>query len=447
MTTPQRFAALVYLTLTCLAAGTATGQSQLGRVKRWVRSHPFTTMALTILADTYDPLQYRAANLNTTLAWKERSDLLQESTSANLPWHVHLRSVVLRDAGLTDEIKARLKKLYNTHPGCTGWLVWDEPKRPEMFEAAGAIAWLKQTYPDTLVYSNAYPRGATLERYYGGELPPGGYSYEQYLRDFAKIMDPDVLMFDMYIFRQSGGTGNPFPTMMDARKIGRETGKPFWAFVQSHSDDRRGYRMPSESDIRMQVFSHLTVGFTGIAYFTYEDQQGPAMISNGARQRRPIYYHVARLNQEVIHVGQALRFLETVNVWYLPGDGNKLPAATQRWPAGQSPIPALQSIRIEGSSAPWRDLLIGAFRDDAGHTYMMLTNLWHAPQASAAQRTMTVSLKLNSAIKTVGRLSRETGRPESLSVDDGELQLTLPGGTGELLRLGDARFPGLDASP
>ena len=62
--------------------------------------------------------------------------------------------------------------------------------------------------------------------------------------------------------------------------------------------------MPSESDIRMQVFAHLTSGFTGIGYFTYEDQQGPAMVSNSTRQRRPIYYHVSRLNQEVINVGR-----------------------------------------------------------------------------------------------------------------------------------------------
>jgi len=440
---PQRFAACVYFTAACMAASVAFGQPQLSRGKRWVRSHPFNTMALTIIAETYDPQQYKSANLTTTLAWKQRSDLLQESAAAKLPWHLHLRPVALRPAGLTDEIKVRLKNLYDAHAGCTGWLVWDEPKRPEMFEAAKTIAWLKQTYPDTLVYSNAYPRGAALERYYGGELPAGGYSYEQYLRDFAKIMDPDVLMFDMYIFREGGGTGNPFPTMMDARKVGLETGKPYWAFVQSHADERRGYRMPSESDIRMQVFSHLTVGFTGIAYFTYEDQQGPAMISNGTRQRRPIYYHVARLNQEVLHIGQALRYLDNVNVWYLPGDGNQVPSAVQRWPEAQSPIPALRAVRIEGQSAKWKDILIGAFRDDAGRDYLMLTNLWHAAQASTSQRALTISLELDSRITTVGRLSRETGRPESLAVQNGQLKLTLPGGTGELLRFGDARFPGL----
>ena len=321
--------------------------------------------------------------------------------------------------------------------------MWDEPKRPEMFNAGKAIAWLKGAFPETLVYSNAYPRGAAPERYYGGKLPSGGYSYEQYLRDFAKIMDPDVLMYDKYIFRQGGGTGNPFPTMMDARKVALETGKPYWTFVQSYADERRGYRMPSESDIRMQVFAHLTAGFTGIAYFTYEDQQGPAMISNGAKQCRPIYYHVSRLNQEVLNVGRALRFLDSVDVWYLPGKGNQAPVATKRWPAEQSPIAAIRSLRINGVAADWKDLLIGAFRDDAGRAYVMLTNLWHGAQATASQRSMKIALELDSRVTTVGRLSRKTGRSEKLAVDGGQVELILPGGTGELLRFGDATFPGL----
>ena len=425
---------------------TSVSAGELCRGLRWVRSHPFTTMALTIIPESCNPQQYKDANLTTTLAWKQREQLLKGSAGVGLPWHLHLRRVVLNKDGLTDQLKTRLRGHVGNYKGCTGWMVWDEPNRAEMLRAAETVKWLKKTWPETLVYSNAYPMGATPERYYGGKTPTGGYSYEQYLRDFSTILGSDVVMYDAYIFREGGGTGNPFPTMNTARKVALEHGKPYWSFVQSHADERRGNRMPSESDIRMQVFAHLASGFTGIGYFTYEDQQGPAMVSNSTRQRRPIYYHVSRLNQEVINVGRALRFLKSTDVRYVAGPGNRVPTAATAWQPGAGGNKLIRSISIKGATSKpieWRDVLVGFFKDDHGGDYFMLTNLWHGEGVSSARRSMTVTLKLHPGVTTIGRLSRETGKPERLSVKGDELEMTLPGGTGELLRFGSAEFPGL----
>ena len=425
---------------------TSVSAGELSRGQRWVRSHPFTTMALTIIPESCNPQQYKDANLTTTLAWKQREQLLKGSAGVGLPWHLHLRRVVLNKDGLTDQLKTRLRGHVGNYKGCSGWMVWDEPNRAEMLRAAETVKWLKKTWPETLVYSNAYPMGATPERYYGGKTPTGGYSYEQYLRDFSTILGSDVVMYDAYIFREGGGTGNPFPTMNTARKVALEHGKPYWSFVQSHADERRGNRMPSESDIRMQVFAHLASGFTGIGYFTYEDQQGPAMISNSTRQRRPIYYHVSRLNQEVINVGRALRFLKSTDVRYVAGPGNRVPTAATAWQPGAGGNKLIRSISIKGATSKpieWRDVLVGFFKDDHGGDYFMLTNLWHGEGVSSARRSMTVTLKLHPGVTTIGRLSRETGKPERLSVKGDELEVTLPGGTGELLRFGSAEFPGL----
>ena len=235
--------------------------------------------------------------------------------------------------------------------------------------------------------------------------------------------------------------------MSTARMVALEHGKPYWTFVQSHADERRGNRMPSESDIRMQVFAHLASGFTGIGYFTYEDQQGPAMVSNATRQRRPIYYHVARLNQEVLNVGQALRFLESTDLRYVAGHGNQVPAGVTAWKPGAGGNHLIKSIEIEESGSKpikWRDALVGFFQDDQGEDYLMLTNLWHDEGVAASQRSMKVTLKLESDITSIGRLSRETGKPELLTVTGDTFELTLPGGTGDLLRLGSASFPGLE---
>ena len=74
----------------------------------------------------------------------------------------------------------------------------------------------------------------------------------------------------------------------------------------------------------------------------------------------------------------------------------------------------------------------------------MLTNLWHGQKVSAVERAVTVTLTLDQNVRVMGRLSRKTGQPETLPVNDGVLRLTLPGGTGDLLRLGSSRFPGLE---
>ena len=433
--------------LAAVVVCTSVSAEEPGRGQRWVRSHPLTTMALTIIPESCNPQQYKDANLTTTLAWKQREKLLEGSAGVGLPWHLHLRRAVLSKSGLTDQLKTRLKGHVGKYKGCSGWLVWDEPNRVEMFRAAETVRWLKKTWPKTLVYSNAYPMGATANRYYGGKPPADGYSYEQYLRDFSTIVGSDVVMYDAYIFREGGGTGNPFPTMNTARKVALEHGKPYWSFVQSHADKRRGYRMPSESDVRMQVFAHLTSGFTGIGYFTYEDQQGPAMISNATRLRRPIYYHVARLNQEVLNVGQALRFLKSTDVRYVAGPGNQVPSAATAWKPGAGGDRLIRSIVIEGATrepSQWRDILVGFFKDDQGGDYFMLTNLWHGEGMSSARRSVTVTLKLQSGVSAIGRLSRKTGQAEMLSVKGDEFEVTLPGGTGELLRFGSAAFPGLD---
>jgi hypothetical protein len=234
---------------------------------------------------------------------------------------------------------------------------------------------------------------------------------------------------------------------MTARKVGQERDAPYWAFVQSYADERRGYRMPSESDVRMQVFMHLTCGYTGIAYFTYEDQQGPAMIEHSTGRRRPIYYEVARLNIEVANLGEALRFLESTAVRYVPQGGNNVPGGVTAWKPGDGGDMIIKAITIEGGEpAPWKDLVIGFFKDDDGRDYFMLTNLWHGMEASSVERAVTVTLTLDPKVKVIGRLSRETGQPEALAVEGGRFRITLPGGTGELLRFGDARFPGLDQS-
>ena len=50
----------------------------LGRGKRWVRNNPFTTTALTLVPSVFDANDYNSANLNTVLAWKIKTKILEK---------------------------------------------------------------------------------------------------------------------------------------------------------------------------------------------------------------------------------------------------------------------------------------------------------------------------------------------------------------------------------
>ena len=58
--------------------------AELSRGKRWVRSHPFTTMALTIVPNTFNADHYAQANLTKVLAWKVKPGLLEKAAAKGL---------------------------------------------------------------------------------------------------------------------------------------------------------------------------------------------------------------------------------------------------------------------------------------------------------------------------------------------------------------------------
>jgi len=165
----------------------------------------------------------------------------------------------------------------------------------------------------------------------------------------------------------------------------------------------------------------------------------------------PLYEHAAKANREVANLGRALRFLTSTGVGHVPGrhekDGhiadNPLPTGTMHWREVKARPAGIRDIRIAGTGSG-NDAVIGFFRDDAGEKYFMVVNLWHDAGKSAVERTLTVTIKFAPEVRTVTRLSRETGTREKLPVQDGTLTLELPGGTGDLLRLGPGSFPGMD---
>ena len=77
----------------------------------------------------------------------------------------------------------------------------------------------------------------------------------------------------------------------------------------------------------------------------------------------------------------------------------------------------------------------------------MVTNLWHDADTKADDRALSVTLRLAPDVKELYRVNRQTGDVEQLPIREGSVQIRLPGGTGDLFKVDDGKFPGLTKSP
>src|SRR5439155_23440413 len=90
-----------------------------------------------------------------------------------------------------------------------------------------------------------------------------------------------------------------------------------------------------------------------------------------------------------------------------------------------------------------KDGLIGFFQDDAGQSYFMLTNLFEGQNSSASSTALSFKISFASNINEVLRLNRITGEPQKLVLNNHELFLSLPGGTGDLFKYNTGYFAGI----
>ncbi len=447
---------------------------------QWVQSHPFTIHGMVLRDLSLNDTKLRNANFSSVLAWENNPQLLTKThTVQGLPWHWHTGQ---RDL---NAVQADLANYIENYPGGEGILVWDEPDRTEFPKVAEVVQWVKQNHPNMLVYGNLFPirdPGDNNGKLYGTAWlnsnqyanPPVPYSYDDYLNDFINTVHPDVLMFDIYPYKKPPEgiatefiRDSYFRNLESVRRVALNAQLPYWTFIQSwelaNGGGARSY--PSESDLRMQVFSSLAYGFTGLSYFTFDHVFDRGLLEGEFTQTpTPLYYKAIQVNREVSHFGKTLKLLTSTQVRYLRGKhidlsthqpaSNALPLGVTPWNA-RTDDPYITTIHATNSGTLTNitegDLLISHFKPALeeldgegfeGEIYFMIVNLLRETGVSATDATQLVHLEFDfqdNGINSLQRLNRLTGEIEIVSlISDGgsryHLDFTLLGGTGELFK-------------
>lgn len=467
----------------------------------WVRNHPLTLQGLVLRRFALDDTRYRDAHFSNVLAWENDVGLVDKADGIQgLPWHWHTGRQTLNPA-----LQATISDWMQNRPGGEAFLVWDEPKRPNFDETAEVSNWIKENYPEVLVYGNLstiHSPGSNYAQEYGSlpNPPPVPYDYETFVDDYLHAVQPDILQFDIYPI--SDDPGQPvddylrdryFRGLETIRRAGIRANLPYFVVVQSF--DGGGTRLPSESEIRLQTFTALGYGFKGITYFTF-DHFGAFVDGNQGGMLRaldvqetiygtnPIYFDVKKMNPELTRLGESLKLLDSTQVRFLTGKhmdnglevSNEVPLDVTVWNAVVDDPFITQIDATNVGTVPditQGDLLVSHFEPaleeldgDAftAESYFMIVNLLRHENASAVDASQDIHVEFDfgaSGVSSLQRLNRLTGQVDVVSLNhvSGSIydyDFTLPGGTGDLFKyntgapfivgLGDDRAWAVDLS-
>lgn len=209
------------------------------------------------------------------------------------------------------------------------------------------------------------------------------------------------------------------------RRAAAKLSIPFWGAVQVTAKGK--YRRASESDIRVQVYSYLASGGRGLCYYDYwpesrgDGEAEPAMVEPATRRGLYGWEMVEAVNREVAVLAPYLLGLKCVNT-YMIGDA---PQGSRRLEEDVELI-----LKVDAEKA-----MLGVFSSPKGDIWAMIVNRKHGKQRSSMTTTETIDVSLDEKVKKATIIDILTGEAKSLLLDKGKFSVSLPGGTGCLIKL------------
>ncbi len=303
---------------------------------------------------------------------------------------------------------------------------------------------------------------------------------EPLLREYMAAAQPDMLMFDYYVW----GTGYPwlysngspaalYRALSKYRRLslaGNDgTGTkpiPFGNWLQTWTPTSKlppnamqfGHRM-SESELRMDQFAGWAFGSKYASAFTYDSGSalasivGPLLFDRHGPKALPTteFYLMAETNRQSRNLGRSLLTLLSRDVRMVRGPRSWENNGVELFDGTSDSFLETVSATNLGTTNEGQpgDVLLGWFRplqfipeDPDDQSYFMVVNGLTWKDTSSADTQQLIHLEFDfgdSGITSLQRLSRDTGKVEFVPLmhDGGSLyhlDLILPGGTGDLFK-------------
>ncbi|MHB9071680.1 MAG: LamG-like jellyroll fold domain-containing protein [Sedimentisphaerales bacterium] len=402
--------------------------------KQWLRTHPFMISSWGAVGsyNLSDWSQYTAANFNATVG--NRSGF-QIAINAGVPNHqLDGFSELDGEALKTIQIASNVSNF-------EGWLLRDEIPPADINSLADVTAYIRTIDPNRIIYAGL------------------GSSGEPYIDNVVNTIKPDVLIHAGYWVANQAVYTPLGIDLMEYRWADLEVCRrkalqydlPLFYYVQSFADHYSESNstpvryLPSESQLRSELFTDLAFGVKGFVYFVFDKANGgpildAALYDSSTSTPSALYAPAATANSEVLKIGNSLRFLESTDVRFVKGQpANPTPSALTNWSTGAGGDTHIQNIQVV-EQGTGKDGIIGFFTDDADQKYFMLTNLYQGQTLNAAAATLHFNVTFDSSVNTIWRLRRDTGVAEAIALTGHVLALTLPGGTGDLFKYDNGSF-------
>jgi hypothetical protein len=427
-----------------------------------------------LIDQTYRPFHLgmlQGANFTLPL-WGWNTDIAQLGAAPGVPWGRWVDYTTQNDIDPAERpYKSNLVQL---QVGDEQDIVNDPAAR------ASTTAWFnnnRANFPSTLLSLNR-PAGdgssteATSTANWIGEAQPDMISFDWYPFTYTDPIDPNFpnRRWSWYWYsvaqryrRQALGTyiGATFNTAGNAPR-------PYGTYLQTYTSSSEDRRPPSDSEMRLQMFAALAMGYTDVNCFSYNSGSSTLFDppSDGDNSPAPSYYHFKETARQARNLSTALVRLisKGAGTRFVAGRNSTntanspLPLDWKTWAAGSEGDPyttAISATNLGTANGGNRgDVLVGYFNplldsfdgpDFSNELYFMITNGLSDPSGLVGDCRQQINVSFDfktSGIDSLLRLSRDTGEVETVPlISDGgsryHLALTLDGGTGDLFKFND----------
>ncbi|MDD2494939.1 MAG: hypothetical protein PHE29_07085 [Tissierellia bacterium] len=298
--------------------------------------------------------------------------------------------IIIRTPELYTHTEQTVKRFMN-HPANAGYYLQDEPTLEDLGRLSSLSKTIEAIDNTRFTFVNLQPDFGVSDKY-------KAENYKQYIQQYIYEIPLKILSFDFYPIVNNYIRSNWYNNLEMIKDEAYKASIPFWAFALT--SEHWDYPKPTIEHLRLQVYSNLAYGATGIQYFTYWIPIEKEMFTSAPIDREgnktEEYYILQQMNKEIQNYSSVFLTSKVKKV----GHYGNIPHGTSKL----SSLPDfVNSLKIYGGNA-----LVSELEND-NYSFFMIqnTNLFHEIGINIKTNNKTQIILKNGSIIPVSLIKEE----------------------------------------